>query len=173
MIVRPRRRPGYALIELLVVMTVVGVMLGLCAGTIHLLMKLDRVGRSASDEAADMARLGRDFRADAHASTATEPAGISPDGLTLALAEGRTVEYQARPGDFLRTVREGEKVRHREQYRRPARSAVRFEVSRDGPAPIVSILIVREPGGRDGSPGRDVRIDSALGLDRRFTRGPR
>jgi len=167
---RPRRRRGYALIELLVLITIVAVMLGLCAGMLHLLMRLDRVGRSAADEAADMARLGRDFRADAHASPAAGPAGRTPDGITLAVAEGRSVEYRARPTDILRTVREGDKVRHREQYRRPARSAVRFEVARDGPAAIASLTISREPGGKDGSPARDVRIDAALGLDRRFSR---
>jgi len=137
---RPRRRRGYALIELLVLITIVAVMLGLCAGMLHLLMRLDRVG------------------------------GRSPDGITLAVAEGRSVEYRARPTDILRTVREGDKVRHREQYRRPARSAVRFEVARDGPAAIASLTISREPGGKDGSPARDVRIDAALGLDRRFSR---
>ena len=73
-----RRRRGYALIEVMVVITITAVMLGLCAGMIHLLMRLDRSGRSTAEEAADLARLARDFRADAHASSPVDPPGDRP-----------------------------------------------------------------------------------------------
>ncbi len=170
MIAASRREPrGYALIELLVLITVVAVILGLCGGLIHLLMKLDRGVRAGSDQAADMARLARDFRADAHAATPSDqPDARTPGRLALGLAAGRSVEYLARAADILRTVREGDKVRRRETYRRPARSAVRFDLTREGSTAFVSLILDRPAGGPDGPADRDLRIDAALGKDGRF-----
>ena len=162
-----RRRPGYALIELLVLITAMTVMLGLCAGMIHLLLKLDRVGLTASDEAADMARLGHDFRADAHAAPPEGPRTKTDDKFTLTIAPGQAVDYEIRPGDILRTARDGDKVRRRETYRRPERSSVRFELTTDGPSPIASLIIAGERGENESRPGREFRIDAAIGLDRR------
>jgi prepilin-type N-terminal cleavage/methylation domain-containing protein len=163
------RRRGYALIEVLVVITIVSVMLALCAGMIHLLLKLDRVGRSASDVSADLSRLARDFRADAHAAAPEDPKGRSGDRLTLSIAGDRTVEYQFRPADILRTVREGTKVRHFETYRKPARSTVRIDVTRDGPRPLATLIVARALDGQDDSLYSDYRIDAELGKDRRLT----
>ncbi len=169
-----RRRPGYALIELLVVMTVIAVMMILCGGMLHLLMKLDRSGPDGDlIQWADLARLARDFRADAHASATTEPRRVSPECLTLAI-DDRTVEYLVRPRDLLRTVREGEKVRHYETYRRPACGPpVRLEVEKNGAQPFATLIVDRSPDGRDNSFYRDYRIEAELGKDRRLSiRGP-
>ncbi len=58
MIVRSRRGPGgWALMECLVLISVMTVLFALCAGTIRLLMKLDRAGRAARDQASDIRRL--------------------------------------------------------------------------------------------------------------------
>lgn len=166
-----RRRVGYALIELLVVMAVWTVMMALCAGLIHLLLKLDRSGRTASENAADLSRLARDFRADAHAA---RPGSVTlaPDRLTLALEPGRTVDYQVRPDDILRTLREGEKVRRFEVYRRPSRTAVRLEVEKEGPRPFASLVLDRPPDGREDSFYQDYRIEAELGKDHRLNSRP-
>ncbi len=162
------RRRGFTLIEMVAVITILGTLLGLCAGTIHLLMRLDRSGRAASEEAADLARLARDFLGDAHAAPPTDPAGRSPDRMTLDLGDGRTVEYQVRPGDLLRTAREGDKVRRREVYRRPSRTSARLDVTPDGPRSIAALILDRPADGPDGSLYRDYRIEAELGKDRRF-----
>jgi Tfp pilus assembly protein FimT len=169
-----RRRTGYALIELLVVMSVTVVMLALAAGMIHLLLKLDRSGRTASEESADLARLARDFRADAHASSKTVQILATVDRMTLLTvdADGRTVEYLARPNDILRTVREGEKVRHYETYRRPARTSVRFSSDSAGPSSFINLTIDRLADGRDDSFYRDYRIVAELGKDHRLNPRP-
>ncbi len=171
MIGTARRRRGTTLIEMLALITVLSILLGLCGGMIHLLMKLDRSGRVASDEAADLARLARDFRSDVHASTPAGPTTPAPDRLDLTL-DGRTVEYQVRPGDVLRTLRDGDKIRRRETYRRPARASVRFALATDGTPPMASIVVDREGGGKDGSLYRDLRIDAVIGSDRRFSPRP-
>jgi hypothetical protein len=163
-----RNRPAYALVELLVVLTVVAVLLTLCAGMLHLLMKLDRSGRTASDESADLARLARDFRADAHSSSTVDPGGRSTERLTLPMDGGRTVEYQVRPRDVLRTIREGEKVRRFETYRRPARTSVRLDVEKVGARSFATLLVDRPPDGRDDAFYRDLRVEAELGRDLRL-----
>ncbi len=160
------RRRGYALIEMVLVISLTALLLSLCAGMIHLLLKLDRAGRSTASEAADLARLARDFRADAHASQA-DPDGRSAEKLTLAGAGGRTVEYLVRPRDLLRTVREGDKVRAFETYRTPPRASVRIEVG-DGPRPFATVILDRPAEGPDNNLYRDYRIEAELARDRRL-----
>jgi prepilin-type N-terminal cleavage/methylation domain-containing protein len=166
---KTRRRAGYALIELLVVLTVTAIILTLSAGMIHLLLKLERSSRTASERANDLARLGRDFRADAHASAPVESIRFADHGVTLTLDGGRTVEYQVREGDILRTVREGDKVRRFETYRRPARASVRFStIDKDIPRPFLALIIDRPTDARDDSSYRDYRIEAELGKDHRL-----
>jgi prepilin-type N-terminal cleavage/methylation domain-containing protein len=166
------RRRGYALVEVLVVMTIVATMLTLCAGMIHLLLKLDHANRSGSEVAADLSRLARDFREDAHASGSVDPPGQAVDRLTMPIADKKTVEYQIRPKDILRTVREGEKVRRYEVYRTPARAVVRIERTNDGPRTFLCLVIDRPLDGRDDSLYRYYRIEAELGKDRRMTPRP-
>ncbi len=170
MTLRHRRPPsGYALIECLVLISVMTVLLGLCAGTIRLLMKLDRAGRSARDQAADIRRLSEDFRADAHAALADPPRPEAGDRLSLALPGGRAAEYQGRPASIVRTVREGDRVRRTETYRRPPKTTLRFEVAAEGSKPMAALIIDPAPGSGDESPDRDWRIEAELGKDRRFS----
>ena len=169
----PKVRRGYALVEMLVVMTVLAALLTLCAGLIHQLLKLDASSRSASDVAADVARLARDFRADAHASAPIEPTAKPADHLTLPLGDGRAVSYEVRESDILRTVStEGKKARRFESYRRPARASVHFEVDPPGPRPFATLVIDRPAGGRDTGLFRDYRVEAELGKDRRIDRRP-
>jgi hypothetical protein len=157
------RRRGYSLFECLVLITVLSALIGLSAGTIHLLLKLDRAGRTASEEAVALARLARDFRDDIHEAPPADPPGRSPDRIVLPLSDSKTVEYTIRPGDVLRTVRQGEKVLRHETYRRPARASVRIDVESDGPRLIASMVIDRPSSDRDISPYRDYRIEAELG----------
>lgn len=161
----PRR--GYALIECLVLITVMAALLTLCAGTIHLLLKLDRAGRDASEQAADLARLARDFRDDVHSATTEAPERPAADRIVLATDGKRTVEYAIRPVDVLRTVREGEKVRRFETYRRPAKATARIEMVRDGPRPIAALVLDMPAREGEPSPYRDYRIEAEVGKHRR------
>jgi type II secretory pathway component PulJ len=160
---RPVRRRGFALIECLVLITVMATLLGLCAGTIHLLLQLDRSGRDASEQAADLARLARDFRADAHAAARVDPPGRSALNVVLSDGGWRTVEYAVRPGDILRTVRDGDEIGRRETYRRPARAPARIELTRDGPGPILALVIDRPTGVDPVSSAGEFRIEADLG----------
>jgi hypothetical protein len=155
-----------------VVLTVAAVMLTLCAGTIHLLLKLDRSGRTASEEATDLARLAHDFRADVHSAVPVAPPARAADRTTLSLDGGKTVEYQVRSRDVLRTEREGDKVRRYETYRRPSRAAVTIDIKTEGRRPFASLIVDRPADGRDDSLYRDYRIEAELGKDRRINPRP-
>jgi hypothetical protein len=82
------------------------------------------------------------------------------------------VEYQVRPDDILRTLRDGEKVRHYDRYRRPPKSTVAIETSREGLQPFACLVIDRPPNGVDDSLYSKLRIEAELGKDQRLTRRP-
>jgi hypothetical protein len=157
------RRRGYSLIECLVLITVMSLLIGLSAGTIQLLLRLDRAGRTASEEAVALGRLARDFRDDAHQAAPVDPPGRSPDRIVLSLGDSKSVEYAIRPVDVLRTVRSGEKVLRRETYLRPARASARIDVAIDGSGPIASMVFDRPSSDRDISSYHDYRIEAELG----------
>lgn len=169
---RSDRRRGYSLIECIVLISVLSALIGLSAGTIQLLLKLDRAGRAASEEAVALARLARDFRDDAHEAPPVDPPGRSTDRVVLTLSESKTVEYTIRPGDVLRTVRQGEKVLRHETYRRPARASARIDVAIDGPRPIASMVFDRPSSDRDISAYHDYRIEAELGKHGRLKPRP-
>ena len=165
---RPQRG-GYTLIEMLVVMTVVALLLTLCVGTIHLLLRLDGAGRDAGDQAADLFRLARDFRTDAHAAAKSTPgAPGAADRLGFALADGRAVEYETGEAELVRTVRRDGKVVGRSQYRRPQRAPVAFRVDQpEGSPPFVVLQVDVRPEGQPDGPTRPYRIEAEFARDRR------
>ena len=124
------RRPGFALIEMIVTLVVLTVLIGLAAGLIRLLVRLDQSGRAGLDLAADRTRLARTLRDDAHRSASAQPIKLDGDHLTLALPDGQTADYVVRPRDILRELRDGDKIRQREIYRLPPRASARFETDR-------------------------------------------
>ena len=161
----PNRRPGYALVELIAVITVITVILGLCAGMIHQLVKLDR----------DHPRLRSTSRTTSPAwpptsgptSTARTQPPSAPMFACSSLTDGLMVEYRILEREIARTVRQGDKIRHRESYRRPRHTSARME-NTDG---FLIIRLDRDPSGQVGSLYRDFRIEAELGRDRRLSKG--
>lgn len=166
---RPTHRRGFSLVELLATITVLTILLGLCAGLIRVLLKLDQSSRDALAVAADSNRLARDFRDDAHSATSSPPPKPSSDRLTWTTADDSEVVYTVRPRDLLREVSRAGKVQHRELYRRPARSSVQFEANLEGTVSLISIVIHREANPNGTSAAGDDRIDAEFGRIHRLT----
>ncbi len=122
------RRGGWSLLELLAVLAGATALLTLAAGLIFQMLKIGNAERSRVVAASSMERLGHDLRADAHSATKLDELG--PGRLLLSLPEGRTVEYNVRGREVVRSSRRGKKVDHREGYGLPPATGVRFESAR-------------------------------------------
>ena len=130
-----RHRRGYALIEMVLVMTTLVVIFALCVGLIHALLRLDRACRAHLNKAATRDRLARQFRQDARASGQSTPdakVAAFSDHLEMVRLDGRVVRYQTRANDLVRTERRGDQTIREESYRFPARGPIRFRVHDDG-----------------------------------------
>ena len=166
------RQRGFSLVELLATITVLTILLGLCAGLIRVLLKLDQSGRDAMVASADAARLARDFRTDAHQGTGSTPPTPAPDRIGWTTTEDARVSYQIRPHDILREATRAGKVVRRELYRLPSRATARFEATTAAGPVLLSIVMDREAHPASGFAAAD-RIDAEFGrIDRLIARKP-
>jgi hypothetical protein len=167
------RRRGFALIELMAVVGTTAILLGLCAGLIHLLLRLDRGGRVQVAEGVALGRLARDFRADVRAATGLEPipfASGSPSWLALTLPEGRGVEYRVQGNALIRSERTAAAVVRVETYHLPSGVAVAWDVATLGDRTLVGLVLVPVPDREVRTALTDYRIEGVVGQDRRFVR---
>jgi prepilin-type N-terminal cleavage/methylation domain-containing protein len=167
-----RSRRGYSLIEMLVVITVGSLMLGLCVGTIHMILKLDRGGRTQVTERAARARLAQYFRADVRAALRTEPATGRSERLSLFLPEQRVVEYKIEPGRVLRVRTEAGTLKNRDAFSLPRKSVARLEVE-DRAGRTFAGLVVEDQERATPSTARagQFRVEGVVGKDHRFEAG--
>lgn len=154
---RPRRR-GASLIELMVIMSSLSVVLGLCAVLLHGLLKLDRSGRAAVDDTTTLARLARRFRQDVRAAEKARPE--TPTKLVLTGDDGGSVTYHLVGARLLREDRRGETLRAREGYNLGRLGPLSFDAA-DG---LVRLRLARSGG--TGLARPPVGVDAVLGKDR-------
>lgn len=173
-----RERRGASLIEVVIVIGVSSVLLTAGVGTLHLLMRADRLGQSAAQNRAALSRLSRVFRQDVHAARDVSLTPADPDEpsrLELTIGEGETVAYAVEDHVIQRTARneEEEDQQHRDTFRFPVRSTLNFEREE---SPDVVRLTIRQPvfsGDRKQASGttiaqRTVRLEAVLGRDHRY-----
>jgi type II secretory pathway pseudopilin PulG len=166
-----KRRRGYTLVEMVLVIGALSAVLGLCVAVIGALMTLDRAGRARLNEGATLARLARQLRQDARAASKGEVTGrrqVPDRRLVLTLPDDRVVGYEWSAGRLLRTERAPGGPERRESFRLPLRGAPRFRVAEDGGATWVSLVFERKPGEAPLIPAHDYRVEARLGKDRRL-----
>ena len=164
----PSARRGFSLVELLATITVLTILLGLCAGMIRLLLKLDQTGRDALAISAATNQLARDFRSDAHEAASLTLPDLAGDRVAWTRTDGSKVEYIIRPNDLLREVSQAGKLRHREIYRRSARTVFSFASSPSEGRPLVSIVIRPIADTNRSSNGRVEQIDAEFSRNQRL-----
>jgi prepilin-type N-terminal cleavage/methylation domain-containing protein len=168
-------RSGYTLIEMLLVITVLGVLSAMGAVLIGLLMSAESRGTEGIVVQTTFSRLGRQLRADVHAAESADVVAVGEvvDGrLNLQLEDGGSVHYIAEEGQIVREFERGNDDKLREEYLFPEGTS-RFVA--DGAAGVVRLEHLRpyatetETGveGLQRVPLRLMQIEAALGLDRR------
>jgi hypothetical protein len=173
-----RTRRGITIIEVLIVVTGVTMMLGLCAVSIQLLMRLNGDGVSRYAAAVAVERLARQIRDDAHSSesgqTETEEnAGLKLPILRLTIEPDHFVVYQAQDGAVVRTESTAGKVLRRESYFLSPGEMARFHLRDDGPSSLVVLAVTRTSGKSQPEPPRPLELVAQIGKDRLRTSGER
>lgn len=153
------RRRAFTLIELVLVVGGVTVVLGLCAGLLHALLKLDRSGRQTLADSGNVARLARQFREDVRASSTAKAAAA---GLDLATGDGPAIAYRVEGTGLIREETLGGAVRSREGYMIDRLGPLGFEVK----GSRVRLLLARRSGTGLALARPAVNIDASLGKDR-------
>jgi hypothetical protein len=167
-----RAHRGITIIEVMVVMTGVGLLLGLCAVSIQLLMKLNGDVQGRFGEAVAIERLGRQFRDDAHASQTAEVLAADQvkkaeqrGGLRLVLHPDHLVVYEFGDGGVVRNEsRAGKTVRH-ERFTLARGAGTRFELRDEGPRRLVVLVVTRPSGKSQAEPPRPLELVALQGKD--------
>jgi type II secretory pathway component PulJ len=172
-----RARRGITIIEVIVVMTGVATLLGLCAVTLQLLLRLNADSQSRLAAATVLERLASQFRADVHAADnvqLVEKAGGPPApaaSLRLATGSRLLVTYEARAGRVDRVESgTGRPTRH-ESYALDRGALVRFEHRDDGPRRLLAMVVTTRAGKESVDPPHPVEVLAMPGKDRRMLAG--
>lgn len=141
-------RRGVTLIELLVVISGVSVLLGLCAVTIQLLMRVSSDAQARRSHAAALGRLAEQFREDVRGCDDAQPRPSA--GLRLTRGPRVVIDYQARDGrvDRIESVA-GQASRH-ESFALGRHTSAAFERRDDGPRRFLALVVSHDA--RDGQP---------------------
>jgi hypothetical protein len=175
---RSSARRGITIIEIMIVVSGAALLLGLCAVSIQLLMKLNGDVQGRLGEAVALERLGRQLRDDAHASQTAEllvsdqlKKAKQPVGLRLGLEPDHVVVYEFGDGGVVRNeLRAGKAVRH-ERFTLARGASARFELRDEGPRRLVVLVLSRSPGKSQAEPPRPLELVALQGRDRVLSAG--
>lgn len=165
MIVRSRTpRRGISLIEVMVVVTSVAILLGLCAVTMQFLFRVESEAQARRGAAAALGRLAEQFREDAHASEDTE---LRPQsGLRLKVDPRTAIDYEIGPGRVTRVEATGGQAARRESFALGRHVSAAFERREDGPRRFLALVVRREPTRSQPDPPHPLEILALVGKDR-------
>ena len=155
---------------MVLVISGIAIVLGLCVGLLFTMMKVDRSGRAQVTESLTLERLARQFRQDARAAERGKDLVVKNDntgGIELFLPDDRVIEYR-RSGTNVERIEHGPGAPdRREVYRLLGRAPAVFSLDGDaGQSWAVLLLPVREDPARL-TPARPVRVEAPIGKDLR------
>jgi hypothetical protein len=143
-------RRGFSIIETMVMMTGVATILGICAVTIQLLLRLNSEGQARLNAAGALERLASQFRADVHAcevgKLSTAKAGDAASTLQLDTQRTVIVTYEARDGRVNRQESDSGQTIRRESYTLGPGRSVHFERRQDGPRWLAAMVVSHRTG---------------------------
>lgn len=148
-------RTGVSLIEMLVVITVAGVMMGLAITTLHMLLGAEHEATRSVRYNSSVARLTHVFRDDIHAARQIELSAVErsqPEVLIVSTADGRQIRYELDAHQALRVETDSTSLPHRESFYFPPHSRLWFE--RDQEQRLVRLAIDMARPGRAATRGQ-------------------
>lgn len=169
---RRDRRRGYVIVELLLVISALAVLFGICVVLLHGLLKLDRGGRAHLAEATTRDRLARRFRLDVRAASDSKP-GRAEDGaadrLELSLPDGRVINYRVVKGRIVRDEHDknGGTIHH-ESFRLPSHAIPEFQTRQVDKSLFINLQLRPGPASAQTRSPRDPGCEALLGKDLRF-----
>jgi prepilin-type N-terminal cleavage/methylation domain-containing protein len=158
------KRRGISLIEIMVVITLCGILIsatGICLQGVY---RLDRQTRNAVAHRSAVDRLSLQFRADAHAAVRAhvEPVGgETAPAIVFTEPDGRTTEYRQQRSSIIRTVTHSGQPAHREGFLLSRGAVAAWHV--DGHSPAVASLEITAAV-TPGSSARTERYEAIVSL---------
>jgi type II secretory pathway pseudopilin PulG len=151
-----QRSRGTTLVELLVVITVCSVIMSASGVLLHGMYRADKETRLAIATDASVARFALQFRRDAHAADETGrlETGGKTAGILFRAAGQPSIEYRWQGTNVVRTVKESDKVVHRDSFGFGPGTSIAWQLPPAG-SPLVAVQISRVPR-------RGVKMDSLL-----------
>lgn len=164
-------RRGYVIVELMLVMSSLLIIFGVCVVLMHGLLKLDRAGRAHLAEGSSSDRLARQFRLDVRSASRSKPGRedrAPADHLELVRPDGRIIDYRVLKGQIVRDEHDkgGQAFGH-ESYRLPSHALPRFHVREEEKSLFILLQLHREPA-LEGARSPDPGCEALLSKDLRF-----
>jgi hypothetical protein len=155
----------------LIVVTSVAAILGVCAVAIQLIFRLSSDSQSRLTAAVAIDRLARQLRADVHgahaAQLAADPKAPSlPPALRLSFESGREITYTPRAHSVVRVESPGGKSSRREEYVVGASRNAQFVVRDETPLRWVVLIVSHAPERNRTDPPRPVEVIALLAKDK-------
>ena len=170
-----RRRRGFTIIELLVVITVGSVILGISVTTLALLLSVYQTDRTESVYLATQVRLARQFRTDVAEAKELTKVDVQAGHWQLDMPDGTAVSYQASEHGVLWTRHAGEKITARDRFPLPPGASWHIRQMPRNPSQRFNLVQLQIDAPSDQETGgllRRHRTVAALATDHRFTSRP-
>jgi len=154
-------RPGKSLLEMLVAITVMSVVLGTISLTLTALFRIQRQLARDGEQLTSHARLGKLWRADAHAALSADV----KDDCTFTLQGGRSVRYWIDGARLRREVSRADEIEQREAFDLPAETQTAFAEAKVGERGLATLSIRSTGVARGFTPAvRPVSLSAVVNL---------
>ena len=156
-----KSRPGWTVLEMMVVLPLMAILLTAAAVMLTTLVRMQKGLSDDLNQESSRARLAVQFRADAHGATGASCP--SAEICDLTLADGRLVHYEIKSGRLHRELRSGDEVVERDSFPLTrARGSFALDASQSLPLVRLQLEAAEEP--RKFSPvSRSSVLEGAVG----------
>ena len=160
------RRRGASLVELMIVISISGVMISATGICLHGLYQVEQDVRESTVQRSAIDRLAAQFRADAHIADEVHVRTADADGESKLefRSDGKTIEYYQQDLEIDRTVWRADAVLHTDAFRIGRKTTVKWQVDNGKPSTASVELARKPPAGSKTQYEHRQRIEAVVGL---------